>query len=934
MADPIGAISLAITLIQGAYKAYGIHKLTEAFGKDFRRLQRRFETQIGLLRIQAYRLRQATLLGLTGKSTDEKEWLSQIHGLILEIKLNMETCQEIAKKYLGDPTPSVQPGGSKTIPKDPKTTTAGPEPSHTKGPVSEPRSKRRWRILGKSGRNKDKEAGEQKDKPIDADKNIMSKTGNSTAVGTIPPQILKETELSQKQKVEEGISVSLQGQTKYKSKLKWVIEDKQTYLENLQLISEDVGYLRIYVDTYIQSPDTTSNANTATGHLSRLPTDRARAITASGHHAGQRHHGLVGRHSQPPEGDEQLEWLEHSLFGCQEAFRQLRLDMKFNFSVKLCYDHRHTWRQFRPYRGVSARKNSILFILHTQPKEPSPEGVVLVIDTPGIRFCEKRHLGRTSVDRHLQHRIQKRDIIEEIARSMDLDRSQIEEYVCLGSVEMNLTRPFLIPKNAVPLSLRDKGKQALKTSTSSENLRRVRDTYLIRPENEFSENESLDGASIEEKSQGEPTASGSVQKQDTESTLTEKEYGLLQRPILYHVYQDRKSRWIPYKTLDDLLKEDKFHDQKFANTHLRLALLVTSNYVSLGANGQARIFRPVDCIYYKSTDGTKTLAHEELLLSPYIQMPADHSKPPTGLASGIASTKRTALLELGLLLYQIGSWHRLPYGHPDGLLGMVKDAVTNLTAVTNHTGHLLASLIHYCLTDQALSTKRLIMWVSVSRIREWPRYGDEDTYRILRAYLQSSKSDPKAKAPRVLKLMDYRPLNEVLEICHFVLRPLEAALYNAGLLESKLGDEDSRRGEITRHGEIALCMWGGSSRFGQQPTYFKIHKDHLDVDTLHYYDLPYEWDPADPNHIIILQKMETDETEVLFEHTRRLRGFAATKKPPYKEPHGKHTSVTDIPHERIREYRDGEYVETQPTVETDNEESDRSSLARRYMDSD
>jgi hypothetical protein len=68
MADPIGAISLAITLIQGAYKAYGIHKLTEAFGNDFRRLQRRFDAQIGLLRIQAYRLRQATLLGLVSRA--------------------------------------------------------------------------------------------------------------------------------------------------------------------------------------------------------------------------------------------------------------------------------------------------------------------------------------------------------------------------------------------------------------------------------------------------------------------------------------------------------------------------------------------------------------------------------------------------------------------------------------------------------------------------------------------------------------------------------------------------------------------------------------------------------------------------------------------------------------------------------------------------
>ncbi|KAF7681105.1 hypothetical protein GT037_000081 [Alternaria burnsii] len=874
MADPIGVVSLAITLIQGAYKAYGIHKLTEAFGNDFRRLQRRFDTQIGLLRIQAYRLRQATLLGLTGTSTDEKEWLSHIHGLVLEIKLNMETCQEIAEKYLGDLTPSSQPDGSQVTLKDPKTTTADLELSHTKEPVSEPRNKRRWRFLGKSGRKKVEELGKQKERPLDADEKPMYKSEKITAVTTIPPQILNETELDQKQKVEEDVSASLQGQTKYRSKLRWVTEDKQTYLENLQLISEDVGYLRIYVDTYIQPPDTTSNANAATGQLSRLPTDRARAIIASGNHVGRHQHGLVEQHSQAPGGDEQLEWLENSLFSCQEAFRQLRLDMRSDFSLKLCYDHRHTWRQFRPHRGVSARKDSILFILHTEPKRLSPEGFVLVIDTPGIQSCEKRCLEKISVGRHLRYRIQKGDIIEEIASSMDLDRTQKDEYTCLGSVKMNLTRPFVVPEDLVPISLRDKGKQALKASTSSENLHRGRDTYLIGPEDEFSETESLDGAFIEEKSQGEPTANGLVQKQDMESTLTETEYRILQRPMLYHVYQDRKSRWTPYKTLDKLLEEDKFRDHKFADSHLRLALLVTSNYVSLGASGQACIFRPVDCIYYTPTDGTSTLTHEEIILSPYIRISHDNAKQPTGLASGITSTKRIALLELGLLLYQIGSWRTLAYGHPDGLLGMVKDAVTNLAAVTNHTGHLLASLTHYCLTDQGFSTKRLSMGIHVSRIHEWPRYGNEDTYRALRAYLQSSQSDPRAKAVPTLILMNHRPVNEVLEICHFVLRPLEAALYNIGLLESKLED-------------------GGSSTSKRRPNHLTMHKRHVDVETLYYYNIPYEWDPTDPDRFIILRDMDQRDLESLWKHTHRLRGSATTKKPPYNEPDGKHTSASD-----------------------------------------
>lgn len=56
-----------------------------------------------------------------------------------------------------------------------------------------------------------------------------------------------------------------------------------------------------------------------------------------------------------------------------------------------------------------------------------------------------------------------------------------------------------------------------------------------------------------------------------------------------------------------------------------------------------------------------------------------------------------------------------------------------------------------------------------------------------------------------------------------------------------------------------------------QPTYLRISRDHLELDTLHYYDIPYELEVHDPKYIIILREMNKKETEVLFEHTRRLR---------------------------------------------------------------
>ncbi|KAL1606737.1 hypothetical protein SLS60_004144 [Paraconiothyrium brasiliense] len=60
-------------------------------------------------------------------------------------------------------------------------------------------------------------------------------------------------------------------------------------------------------------------------------------------------------------------------------------------------------------------------------------------------------------------------------------------------------------------------------------------------------------------------------------------------------------------------------------------------------------------------------------------------------------------------------------------------------------------------------------------------------------------------------------------------------------------------------------------RLTHQSTYVKVSKEHLTIDTLLYYDNPYEVDRIDPNYIIIVRQMEPAETEVLFQHTRRLR---------------------------------------------------------------
>jgi hypothetical protein len=56
-----------------------------------------------------------------------------------------------------------------------------------------------------------------------------------------------------------------------------------------------------------------------------------------------------------------------------------------------------------------------------------------------------------------------------------------------------------------------------------------------------------------------------------------------------------------------------------------------------------------------------------------------------------------------------------------------------------------------------------------------------------------------------------------------------------------------------------------------QRTYVKVSKEHLAIDTLLYYDIPYEVDRVDPNYLIILREIKPKETKKLLKHTRRLR---------------------------------------------------------------
>jgi len=54
-------------------------------------------------------------------------------------------------------------------------------------------------------------------------------------------------------------------------------------------------------------------------------------------------------------------------------------------------------------------------------------------------------------------------------------------------------------------------------------------------------------------------------------------------------------------------------------------------------------------------------------------------------------------------------------------------------------------------------------------------------------------------------------------------------------------------------------------------TFVKIHKNHLDIETLRFFKLPYTIDEVDSDYFIIYQELDQQATDLLFEHTRKLR---------------------------------------------------------------
>ncbi|EOD52405.1 putative abc transporter cdr4 protein [Neofusicoccum parvum UCRNP2] len=102
-----------------------------------------------------------------------------------------------------------------------------------------------------------------------------------------------------------------------------------------------------------------------------------------------------------------------------------------------------------------------------------------------------------------------------------------------------------------------------------------------------------------------------------------------------------------------------------------------------------------------------------------------------------------------------------------------------------------------------------------------------------------------------------------------------------------------------------VAPWDSRGNSGN--TLETVHKNQISPDTLTYYGLPWEWDKADRDAVVILKDMEPWETNILFEHSRRKRLSAA--RAPHNSAVDDDDDETDTPPPPLRRRSNSRHLE-------------------------
>jgi hypothetical protein len=212
-----------------------------------------------------------------------------------------------------------------------------------------------------------------------------------------------------------------------------------------------------------------------------------------------------------------------------------------------------------------------------------------------------------------------------------------------------------------------------------------------------------------QKSQDDEISSLSTKMVPTESSsgTTFKLLGRVSGPSTadwIRIYQDTNGVFSHTETLASLLREGSYRDRKFTTERTRMAAVVALSYLQCvdWHKWPDTYPRPLNYRIY-TTEGTQTPPLKKLM--PFFSWSLGDQKVSSSEIDNAEGPANAPVLELGIVLFQIGTWKDLVYDEEADIEEIAKSVKNAIGDVAHQAGVKYATIVEACLDTKGDSLR-------------------------------------------------------------------------------------------------------------------------------------------------------------------------------------------------------------------------------------
>ena len=204
----------------------------------------------------------------------------------------------------------------------------------------------------------------------------------------------------------------------------------------------------------------------------------------------------------------------------------------------------------------------------------------------------------------------------------------------------------------------------------------------------------------------------------------------------HHLFYSAEYAWNTETTLQDVLDHENFETRLTLQQRLQLARLVALSFLYFGKiSSSTTIYPRPERLRFYQVEGQNMpwVENEPFVLNPYVSIGFGSAKTNrvVGSSSGAARQMSNPVVELGLVLFQVGSCSKLNYGSGlEGVRKAKKEALRQIRKLDVRCGGHFAEVVQLCL-DWGTSIfapvssgdyqliQRVITWLRSQEERSW-----------------------------------------------------------------------------------------------------------------------------------------------------------------------------------------------------------------------